>query len=58
MGILKHNYDIHKALTLMNEYKPLNLDTQVVPAQGTAFVTVTGGQGGTRRRERWSKRNT
>jgi hypothetical protein len=36
--------DIHKALTLMNEYKPLNLDAQVVPAQGTAFVT--GGQGG------------
>jgi hypothetical protein len=28
----------------MNEYKPLKLDTQVVPAQGTAFVT--GGQGG------------
>jgi hypothetical protein len=36
--------DIHKALTLMNEYKPLKLDTQVIPAQGTAFVT--GGQGG------------
>jgi hypothetical protein len=36
--------DIHKALTLMNEYKPLKLDTQVVPAQGTAFVT--GSQGG------------
>jgi hypothetical protein len=36
--------DIHKALTLMKEYKPLNLDTQVIPAQGTAFVT--GGQGG------------
>jgi hypothetical protein len=30
--------DIHKALTLMNEYKPLKLDTPVVPAQGTAFV--------------------
>jgi hypothetical protein len=28
----------------MNEYKPLKLDTQVVPAQETAFVT--GGQGG------------
>jgi hypothetical protein len=28
----------------MNEYKPLKLDTQVIPAQGTAFVT--GGQGG------------
>ncbi len=36
--------DIHKALTLMNEYKPLKLDSQVDPAQGTAFVT--GGQGG------------
>jgi hypothetical protein len=31
-------------LTLMNEYKPLKLDAQVIPAQGTAFVT--GGQGG------------
>jgi hypothetical protein len=30
--------DIHKALTLMNEYKPLKLDTTAVPAQGTAFV--------------------
>jgi hypothetical protein len=36
--------DIHKALTLMNEYTPLKLDTQIIPAQGTAFVT--GGQGG------------
>jgi hypothetical protein len=36
--------DIHKALTLMNEYKLLKLDAQVVPAQGTAFVT--GGQAG------------
>jgi hypothetical protein len=36
--------DIHKALTLMNKYKLLKLDAQVVPAQGTAFVT--GGQGG------------
>jgi hypothetical protein len=35
--------DIHKALTLMNEYKPLMLDAQVIPAQGTAFVT--GSQG-------------
>jgi hypothetical protein len=35
--------DIHKALTLMNEYKLLKLDAQVVPAQGTVFVT--GGQG-------------
>ena len=36
--------DIHKALTLMNKYKPLKLDIQVDPAQGNAFVT--GGQGG------------
>jgi hypothetical protein len=36
--------DIHKVLTLMNKYKPLKLDAQVIPAQGTAFVT--GGQGG------------
>jgi hypothetical protein len=35
--------DIHKALTLMNEYKPLKLDTPVVPAQGTAFVTNNQG---------------
>ncbi len=40
--------DIHKALILMNEYKPLKLDAQVVPAQGTAFVT--GGQGGKARK--------
>ncbi len=31
--------NIHKALTLMNEYKPLKLDAPTVPAQGTAFVT-------------------
>jgi hypothetical protein len=36
--------DIHKALTLMNKYKLLKLDAQVLPAQGKAFVT--GGQGG------------
>jgi hypothetical protein len=30
---------IHKALTLINEYKPLKLDAIAVPAQGTAFVT-------------------
>ena len=36
--------DIHKALTLMNEYKPLKLDALVIPAQGTVFVT--GGQRG------------
>jgi hypothetical protein len=28
----------------MNKYRPLKLHTQVIPAQGTAFVT--GGQGG------------
>jgi hypothetical protein len=31
--------DIHKALTLMNENKPLKLDAIAIPAQGTAFVT-------------------
>ena len=31
--------NIHKALTLMNEYKPLRLDTPTIPAQGTAFAT-------------------
>ena len=31
--------DIHKALTLMNEYKPLKMDSPPVPAQGTAFAT-------------------
>ena len=36
--------DIHKALTLMNEYKPLKLDIPVVPAQGTAFVTNSQGE--------------
>ena len=35
--------DIHKALTLMNEYKPLKLETPAVPAQGTAFVTKDQG---------------
>jgi hypothetical protein len=35
--------DIHKALTLMNKYKPLKLDTPVVHAQGTAFVTNSQG---------------
>jgi hypothetical protein len=35
--------NIHKALTLMNEYKPLNLDAPTIPAQGTAFVTGTKG---------------
>jgi hypothetical protein len=31
--------NIHKALTLMNEYKPLKLDAPTLSAQGTAFVT-------------------
>ena len=35
------SYDIHKALTLMNEYKPLKLDVAPVPAQGTAFATTS-----------------
>jgi hypothetical protein len=35
--------DIHKASILMNKYKSLKLDTQVIPAQGTAFVTVDQG---------------
>jgi hypothetical protein len=39
-----YSTDIHKAFTLMNKYTPLKLDTQVVPAQGTAYVT--GDQGG------------
>ncbi len=33
--------NIHKALTLMNEYKPLKLDVAPVPAQGTAFATTS-----------------
>ncbi len=33
--------DSHKALTLMNEYKPLKLDAAPVPAQGTAFATTS-----------------
>jgi hypothetical protein len=31
--------DIHKALTLMNEYKPLKLDVAFMPTQGIAFAT-------------------
>jgi hypothetical protein len=33
--------DIHKALTLMNDYKPLKLDVAPVPTQGTAFATTS-----------------
>ena len=33
----------HKALTLTKKYKPLKLDTPVIPAQGTAFVTSSQG---------------
>ncbi len=33
--------DIHKALTLMNEYKPLKLDVTPIPTQGTAFATTS-----------------
>jgi hypothetical protein len=35
--------NIHKALTLMNEYKPLKLDAPTIPVQGTAFVTGAKG---------------
>jgi hypothetical protein len=35
--------NIHKALTLMNEYKPLKLDAPTIPAQGTAFATGSKG---------------
>jgi len=35
--------NIHKALTLINKYKPLKLDTPAIPAQGTAFVTKDQG---------------
>ncbi len=38
--------DIHKALTLMNEYKPLKLDNPGVVAQGTAFATRGSHKGG------------
>jgi hypothetical protein len=32
--------DIHKALPLMNEYKPLKLDVAPMPTQGMAFATT------------------
>ncbi len=32
--------DIHKILTLMNEYKPLKLNVAPMPTQGTAFATT------------------
>ncbi len=38
---------------IMNEYKPLKLDTPVVPAQGTAFVT--NNQGGKKKGNRKTK---
>ena len=31
--------NIHKALTLMNTYTPLKMDTPTIPVQGTVFVT-------------------
>ena len=37
--------NIHKALTLMNEYKPFGLDAPIVAAQDTAFV-IKSGRGG------------
>jgi catalase (peroxidase I) len=36
--------DIHKALTLMNEYQPLKVEAPAITSQGTAFVT--DGKGG------------
>ncbi len=33
--------DIHKALTLMNECKPLKLDVAPLPTQGMAFATTS-----------------
>jgi hypothetical protein len=33
--------DIHKALTLMNEYKPLKLDVAPLPTKGMAFATTS-----------------
>jgi hypothetical protein len=33
--------DIHKALTLINEYRPLKLDVAPVPTHGTAFATTS-----------------
>jgi hypothetical protein len=33
--------DIYKALTLMNEYKPLKLDVLPMPTQGMAFATTS-----------------
>ena len=32
--------DIHRALTLMNEYNSLKLNSPNIPAQGTAFAMV------------------
>jgi hypothetical protein len=36
----------HKALTLMNEYKPLKLNNPVVAAQGPAFAMNGSHKGG------------
>jgi hypothetical protein len=33
--------NIHKSLTLMNEFKPLKFDVAPVPAQGMAFATTS-----------------
>jgi hypothetical protein len=38
--------DIHRVLTLMNEYKPLKLDNPVVSAQGISFATKGSYKGG------------
>jgi hypothetical protein len=36
-----YSSDTHKALTLMNECKPLKLDVAPVPTQGMAFATTS-----------------
>ncbi len=41
-SIKAYSSDIHKALTFMNEYKPLKLDVAPMPAQGMAFATTSG----------------
>jgi hypothetical protein len=40
-----YSVDIHKALTLMNEYNSLKLDAIAIPAQSAAFVTRSYGKG-------------
>jgi hypothetical protein len=47
-----HPSNIHKALTIMKEYKPLKLDTPVVSAPGTAFAT----KGSERKGRKWGSK--